>query len=62
MCNCKVFEVIAAIVLLIFAFWETSASNWVIAVVAVLLLIHALSCKGICAVEPAKSAVAKKRK
>jgi hypothetical protein len=44
-CNCQWTEIVIAIVILLFAFWDTSVSQWVIAIGAVLLLVHALSCK-----------------
>jgi len=59
-CNCKCVEIILAIVILLFLFWETTASTWIIAIAAILLLIHALSCKkcgiGMSAAMPAKPA------
>jgi hypothetical protein len=43
-CNCKVTEGILAILIVLFAFWQTTYSKWVIIISAVLLLIHALKC------------------
>lgn len=45
MCNCKVFEIIISIIILVFALWEVSYSKWVIIIAAALVLIHALTCK-----------------
>jgi hypothetical protein len=45
-CNCKWTEIVLAIVILVFTFWEVAAvSQWVVAVAAILLLLHALMCK-----------------
>lgn len=38
-------EAIIAIVILIFALWETTFSKWIIVIAAVLLLIHSFTCK-----------------
>ena len=43
--NCKTTEVILALIIIIFSFMSWSSSKWVIIVAAVLLLIHAFSCK-----------------
>ena len=47
MCNCKVGEIIFGIVILVFTFWETAASQWIVAIAAALLIIHALACKNL---------------
>jgi hypothetical protein len=44
-CNCKWTEIVLAIVILVFVFWVTTASQWIVAIAAILLLIHALMCK-----------------
>lgn len=45
MCNCKVFEVITAIVVAVFAFvGATGYSKWILVAAAALLLIHAMKC------------------
>lgn len=44
MCN-KWINVVLAAIILIFAFWETTYSKWVIAVAAIVLIIYALVCK-----------------
>ena len=48
-CNCKVFETVLGIVLLIVAIWPNllteGISNWIIIIGAVLLIIHACMCK-----------------
>lgn len=41
-CNCSVGNIVLAIIILIFAFWQTSYSQWVVVVAAVLLIIHEL--------------------
>ena len=38
-------EAILGIIILVFALWETTYSNWIIVVAAVLLLIHSFTCK-----------------
>jgi len=50
-CNCKWCTTIIGIVILVFLFWETAASTWIIAIAAILLIIHAFMCKncGACA-------------
>lgn len=53
-CNCKWFETVLAVVIFVFAVWPELvgmvASKWIIAIAAVLLLIHAWSCRncGMC--------------
>jgi hypothetical protein len=59
-CNCKWCETVLAIVIIVFAFWETVASQWIVVIAAILLLIHAWSCKN-CAM-PASSSGKKKSK
>ena len=44
--NCKLTESILAILIIIFAFWQTAASIWIIVIAAVLLLIHSHKCGG----------------
>jgi len=52
-CNCKVCEIVLGIVILVFALWQTSFSQWVIVIAAILLILHAVSCKncGVCGPE-----------
>ncbi len=38
-------EAILAIILIIFALWETTYSKWIILIVAIVLLIHSFTCK-----------------
>ena len=47
-CNCKGIELVLAIVILVFALWQTTYSSWIVIIAAVLLVLHALSCKGMC--------------
>ena len=66
-CNCKWVEVVLAIVILVFTFWSTAVSQWLVAIAAVLLLIHALMCKNCAKCEPdtgkaSKGKSTKKRK
>ena len=44
-CNCQWMEVLVAIVILVFTFWMTTASQWIVIIAAVVLLLHALLCK-----------------
>lgn len=44
-CNCTWTESVLAIIILVFTFWTTAYSTWVIAIAAILLLLHALTCK-----------------
>lgn len=73
-CNCKVTEIIIGILILVFTWWTTDYSGWIVTILAVILIIHALTCKkcGAC-IEPTtgkstpvigavKKAVAKKRR
>jgi len=38
-------EAILAIIILVFAFWETTISKWIIVIAAGLLLYHSFTCK-----------------
>jgi len=38
-------EAILAIVILVFAFWQTAYSQWIVVIAAVVLLIHSFTCK-----------------
>ena len=44
-CNCKTCQLILGIVILVFAFWWRDWSQWIIAIAAVILILHALLCK-----------------
>ncbi|MCH7567971.1 MAG: hypothetical protein IIA87_00985 [Nanoarchaeota archaeon] len=63
-CNCKWCTSIMAIVILVFLFWQTVASTWIIAIAAILLLVHAWVCKncGICSPEMAAKPAGKKKR
>jgi type IV secretory pathway TrbL component len=62
-CNCKWTEIILAVVILIFAFWQTVASKWIIVIAAIVLLLHALMCKNCANCDvPAAKVKAKKRR
>lgn len=48
MCNCKLTEIIVALVILVASFITTIPyANWIIIIAAVVLLIHGLGCKNI---------------
>ena len=57
--NCNCFITVLAIVIIVFALWETGVSQWLVLIAAVLILWHAWMCKS-CKI-PA-GAPAKKRK
>ena len=42
MCSWKWTDVILGIVILIFAFWQTMYSQWIVIIAAVVLILHAL--------------------
>jgi protein-S-isoprenylcysteine O-methyltransferase Ste14 len=44
-CNCKVTEIILGVIVLIFAFMNAAWATWIVAIAAILLIIHALMCK-----------------
>lgn len=48
-CNCKVTEIIFALVILVFAFVDAMYAKWIVAIAGVLLIIHALTCRNIAA-------------
>jgi hypothetical protein len=49
MCNCKQSEIIYGVVILLFTIWKTAASQALVVIAAILLIIHALRCKDIAA-------------
>ncbi len=64
--NCKWIEGVLAVIVIIFALWQTSASQVILVIAGALFLIHALSCQkcgGACESPQMSSArPAKKRK
>lgn len=38
-------EAVFAIIILVFAIWQTTYSRWIIIVMAVILLVHSFTCK-----------------
>ena len=43
---CKsICEAVIAVIIIIFALWQTAYSNWIIIIAAVILLIHSFTCK-----------------
>ena len=62
MCNCKATEIVLGLIILVFAFWQTMYSKWIIVVAAAILVIHGLMCKNMsnCMPMPAKSPARKK--
>ncbi len=61
MCNCKATEIVLGLLIIIFAFWQTTYSQWIIVISAVLLLIHALGCKN-CEMPKTKKPARKKKR
>jgi len=59
-CNCKVTELIVGVVILVFALWQTSFSQWIIVIAAALLILHSFTCKN-CGV-PASSMASSRKK
>lgn len=61
-CNCKMCELTLGIIILVFALWQTVWSEWIIAIAAIILILHALLCKKdwTCSIPVGKAA--KKRK
>jgi len=45
MCNYKACQFVLPLVILVFAFWETTWSKWIIVVAAALILLYSLGCK-----------------
>lgn len=59
---CKsICEAILAVIILVFALWQTAYSNWIIIIAAVILLIHSFTCKK-CFVRGEMPAEKKKRR
>ncbi|MAG07531.1 hypothetical protein CMI46_01830 [Candidatus Pacearchaeota archaeon] len=60
--NCKWTEIVLSVVILIFAWYATAYSQWVVTIAAALLLVHALMCKSCntCAPTGAVKPMAKK--
>ncbi len=38
-------ELILGIIILVFALWQTSWSGWIIAIAAIVLIIHSMTCR-----------------
>ena len=60
-CNCQWVVSIFAVVILVFAFWTTAWSKWVILIAAILILLHAWTCKN-CKMPKMEMSTKKKRK
>jgi len=43
-CNCKYVETVLGIIIIVFAWWQVGASQWIITIAAALLILHALKC------------------
>lgn len=58
-CNCKWCELVIAIVILVFAFWMTAWSKWIIVIAAIVLLLHSFLCRSCMMCEQHKGGMAK---
>ncbi|MEK6933585.1 MAG: hypothetical protein AABW75_01780 [Nanoarchaeota archaeon] len=38
-------ELILAVIIIVFAFWQTAVSMWIIVIAGIVLLIHSFTCK-----------------
>lgn len=38
-------ELILAVVIIVFALWQTSVSQWIVVIAGIVLLIHSFTCK-----------------
>ncbi len=64
-CNCNITELVLGILILVFTLWITDFSGYIVAIAAVILIMHALLCKKSCSHEtsmPEKKQVKKKRR
>ena len=63
MCDChKWGGAVLALLVILFSFWQTTYSKWVIVVIAVIWLVHAVSCDKLCKVPEKSKAKPKKKK
>lgn len=46
MCNKKITDIVIGAIVIIFALYQTTYSNWIIIIAGAALIIHALACKG----------------
>ena len=60
-CNCTATNVILGLLVLVFTFWQTVASKWIVVIAAVLLILHAFCCGKCMSCETEKPAKSKKR-
>lgn len=58
--NCNYLITVLAIVIIVFALWETGVSQWLILIAAVLILLHSWMCKN-CKMPAGASAKKRKR-
>ena len=63
-CNCKWFETIVALLILVFSFWRTTTGDWIIIIAAIALLLHSWVCKncGMCKTDEMPMPSKKKKK
>ena len=62
-CNCRVCEAVLAVVILVFTFWNSfAAAKWIVAIAAVLLLIHSIWCQNCASCNTEMPKASKRRK
>ncbi len=55
-------ESILAIIILVFALWQTTYSQWIVVIAAIILLIHSFTCKKCFAGAHGSMAAARKKR
>jgi len=62
--NCMSSHFILGILVIVFAFWQTAASPWILLAIGVIMIIHSLGCSCCkeCEVKPKAKSKAKKKK
>jgi len=58
--GCKGLQVVLPIIILIFAFWQTTYSKWIIVIAAVIQLLGAIACGSTCSTDTGAKPVMKK--
>jgi hypothetical protein len=59
--NCMSSHFILGILVIVFAFWQTAASQWILLAIGVLMIIHSLGCSS-CKVQEKPKAKSRKKK
>ncbi|MFH1425703.1 MAG: hypothetical protein ABIG28_03205 [archaeon] len=58
--GCKWLQVVLPIIILIFVFWQTTYSKWIIVIAAVIQLLGAIACSETCGTDAGAKPVMKK--